>query len=179
MDTSNEVPVGLGDLGVPMDLLVLVEALHDILIGLPATIQLRARSDYYHIVLQIHYRGDSEILNYEYERNNGNNSEDEFTSDTADADEQEVEDSTEELVLMLNKPDKKTESSNGDQLVDEKLSHLKSKDTEAVRKIMRGHPEVIADSFEDERPSTVSVTHPSLLTSENLIHQKARRMSPS
>ncbi len=74
-------------------------------------IQLRARPDYYRIVLKIHYGGDSEILNYEYERDNGNNSEDEFTSDSAGEDEKEVEDSIEELVLMLNEPEMKTESS--------------------------------------------------------------------
>ena len=74
-------------------------------------IQLLARPDYYRIVLKIHYGGDSEILNYEYKRDNSNNSEDEFTSDSADEDEKEVEDSIEELVLMLNKPEMKTESS--------------------------------------------------------------------
>ncbi len=179
LGTLNEVPIGLGEPVVPMGLLVLEETQHDILIDLPTTIQLFARSDYHHTVLKIHYEGDSEILNYEYERDNGYTSEDEFTSDSADADEQEEEDSTEELVLMLNEPDEKTESSDEDQLVDEKLSHLKSKDTEAVRKIMRDHPEVIADSFEDERPSTVLVAHPFSLMSENLIRQKAKRMSPS
>ncbi len=95
-------------------------------------IQLRARLDYYRMVLKIHYGGDSEILYYEYERDNGNTSEDEFTSDSADEDEHEVEDSIEELVLMLNEPEKKTESSDEDQLVAQKLSDLNSKDAEAV-----------------------------------------------
>ncbi len=40
---------------------------YDILIGLPTMIQLRARLDYYRMVLKIHYGGDSEILYYEYE----------------------------------------------------------------------------------------------------------------
>ncbi len=48
-----------------------------------------------------------------------------------------------------------------------------------MKQIVRDYPEAIANSFEDVRPSTVSVTHRLELTSENLIYQKARRMSPS
>ncbi len=59
---------------------------YHIFIGLPILIQLRARTDYYRMVLKIHYGGDSEILNYEYGRDNGNTSEDEFTSENADED---------------------------------------------------------------------------------------------
>ncbi len=130
------------------------------------------------MVLKIHYRGDSDILNYEYDQDNGN-SEDEFTSDSADEDEQEAEDSIEELVLMLNEPEKKTESSDADQFVYEKFSHLNSKDVGAVKAIIRDHPDAIANSFEDVRPSTVSVTHHFELTSENPTYQKTRRTSPS
>ena len=54
-------------------------------------IQLRARPDYYCIVLKIHYWWDFEILNYEYERGSGYTFEDEFTSARADEDEHEVE----------------------------------------------------------------------------------------
>ena len=132
--TLNEVPISLGELVVSMDFLVLEETPYDIGIGLPIMIQLRARPNYYRMVLKIHYGGDSEILNYEYEWDNGNISEDEFTSDSADEEEQEVEDSIEELVLILNKPEKKTESSDEDQLMDEKLSHLNSNDAEAVKR---------------------------------------------
>ncbi len=170
--TLNEVPISMGDLVVPMDFLVLEDTPYDILIGLPTLIQLRARSDYYRMVLRIHYGGDSEILNYEFKRDNGNTSDDEFTSNSTDEDEQEVKDSIEELVLTLNEPEKKIESSDEDQLVDEKRSHLNSKDAEAVRKIIKDHLEVIANSFEDVRPSTVSVTHRFVLTSENPIYRK-------
>ncbi len=62
------------------------------------------------MVLKIHDRGDSEILNYKYERAGAYTSEDEFTSDSIEEDEQEMEHSIEELVLMLNEPEKKTES---------------------------------------------------------------------
>ena len=58
------------------------------------------------------------MLNYEYERDSACTSKDEFTSASADEDEHEVEDSVEdsveELVLILNNPEKKTESSDED-----------------------------------------------------------------
>ena len=142
-------------------------------------IQLRARPNYYRMVLNTHYAGDSEILKDEYGRDCGNTSENEFTSDGIQEDEQEIEDSIEELVLMLNEPEKKTERSNEDQLMDEKLSHLNKRDAEAVKKIMRDYPEVISYPFEDVRPSTVSINHRFALTSENSIYQNARRKSPS
>ncbi len=47
----------------------------DVVIGLPTVITLRARLDYYRMLLKIRFKGDSEILNYEYERENGNTSE--------------------------------------------------------------------------------------------------------
>ncbi len=166
----NEVPISMGELIVHMDFLVLEETSYDILIGLPTMMQLRARSDYYRMVLKIYYAGDSEILNDEYERDNSNTSEDELTSDSADDDEHEIEDSVEELILILNEPEKKTDSSDEDQFLDEKLSHLNTKDAESVRQIVRDCPEIIANSFEDVRPPTVSVTHRFELTSENPIY---------
>ena len=88
--TLNKVPMSMGQLVVTMDFLVLKEAPLDILIGLPTMIQLRVRPNYYRMVLKIHYGGDSEKLNYEYERDNGITSKDEFTSGSAGEDEQEV-----------------------------------------------------------------------------------------
>ena len=142
-------------------------------------IQLRARLDYYRMVLKIHHGGDSEILNYDYKRDNENTFEDEFTSDGVDNKDQEEKDSIEELVLMLNESEKKSAVNDEDQLIDENLTHLNRTDAEAVKRIIKNHLEVIATSFEDARPSTVSVTHRFELTSDNLIYQKARRMSPS
>ncbi len=63
--------------------------------------------------------------------------------------------------------------------MEEILPHLNTKDADAVKKIIREYPEVIANSFEVVKPSTVSVTHRFELTSENPIYRKARRMSPS
>ena len=135
--TLNEVPICLGDLVVPMDFLVLDQTPYDIIVGMPTMIQLRAHLDYYHMVLKINYGENTEISNYEYKRDNGNTSEDEFKSDSADEDEQQVEDAIEELILMLNESEKKTKSSDKDQLGDKKLSHQDSRDTEAVKKIIR------------------------------------------
>ncbi len=58
------------------------------------------------MVPKIYYGADSEILKYEYEQDNGNTFEDEFTSDSPDKYEQEVEDSIEKLILMLKEPEK-------------------------------------------------------------------------
>ena len=62
-----------------MDFLVLEETPYDILIGLPTMIQLLTRPEYCRMILKIHCGGEYEILNHEYERNDGNTSEDEFT----------------------------------------------------------------------------------------------------
>ncbi len=80
---------------------------------------------------------------------------------------------------MLNEYEKEIESSDEDRLVNEKLSHLNLKDAEAFKKIIRDHPEVNPNSFEEVRPSTVSFTHRLELTSENPIYQKVMRISPS
>ena len=177
--TLNEVPISVGELVVPMVFLVPEETPYDILIGLPAMIQLCACPDYYRMVLKIHYEGDSGILNYAYDRDSVCISQDKFTSASADEEEHKVEELVEELVLMLSEPEKKAESSDENQFPEEKLSHLRTKDAELVKKIIRNYPEVIAHSFEDVRSSTVSVTHRFELTSESLIYQKARRMSAS
>lgn len=70
------VPVQMGELVVCLDFLILDESACDVIVGLPIMIQLRDRSDYYRIMIKIHFTGDSEILNYEYEYEN--KSEDEF-----------------------------------------------------------------------------------------------------
>ncbi len=63
-------------------------------------IKLRAPPYDYRMVLKIHYKGDSEILNYEYERENGNTIEDEFTSAKFE-DSSDKDDVNNELVLTL------------------------------------------------------------------------------
>ncbi len=48
----NEVPISMAELVVPIDFLVQEETSYDIHIGLPTMIQLRARPDYYRMVLK-------------------------------------------------------------------------------------------------------------------------------
>ena len=79
---------------------------------------------------------------------------------------------------MLNEPEKKKKSNDEDQFVGKRLSHLNSTDAEAVKKIIRDHRKVIANSFEDVRSSTVSVTQRFELTSEDPVYHKARKMLP-
>ncbi len=129
LGTLDEVPISMGEFVLPMDFLVLEETPYDILIGLLTMIQLRVRPDYYRMVLKIHYAWNSEVLNYEYELDSGNTSEDEFTSDGAEYDKHEEEYSIEELVLMLNEPQKNSQSQDEDQLIEEKLSHLNEVDS--------------------------------------------------
>ena len=131
------------------------------------------------MVLKIHHGGDSEILNYEYDRNNEKYSDYDFTSDCADDKNQDEEDSIEELFLMLNELEKKSAVNDEYHLIDEKLFYLKTRDAQAVKRVIKNHSEVIAPSFKDVRPSTVPVTHRFELTSDNPMYQKPRRISRS
>ncbi len=125
----NEIMGSMGELVVPMNISVLEETLEDILFSLPTMNQLRVHPYYYPMILKVHYGGDYEILNYKYEWCSGNTSEDRFRSDGADEGEQEVEESIKEFVLMLNKPEKRTENSGEDQMVDENISNMSKKDS--------------------------------------------------
>ncbi len=58
----------MGELIIPLDFLLIEESLYDVIIGLPTMVRLRARPGYNRMLLKIHVKGDSEILNYEYER---------------------------------------------------------------------------------------------------------------
>ena len=65
----------MGELVVRIEFLLIESSPYDVIIGLPTTIKLRARPDYYRMVLEVHFEGDSEILNYESEREVGHTSE--------------------------------------------------------------------------------------------------------
>ena len=75
-----DVLIQMGELIVPLEFLVIEISPYGVIVGLPTMIKLRTRPDYYRIVLKAHFEGDSEILNYEYEREVWHISEDEFTS---------------------------------------------------------------------------------------------------
>ena len=61
----------MGELVVPLEFLVIESSAYDLIIGVQTMIKLRARPDYYLMVLKVCFEGDSEILNYEYEREVG------------------------------------------------------------------------------------------------------------
>ena len=123
-------------------------------------------------ILKVHFEGDSEIINYESEGEVGHTSEDKFTSDDL-GDSNNDDESDEGLVLMLsggktNAPDYEEE-----ELVNRKLCDLNQTAIEGIKSILSMYTELIANSFEGFRPSTVAVTHRFELTSNNPIHQKA------
>ena len=59
----------------------------------------RAWYAYYRMFLEVHFEGDSEILNHDYEREVGHTSEDEFTSD--DIRESNNDDESNEGLLQM------------------------------------------------------------------------------
>ena len=105
-----DVPVSMGELTISLDFLVIGKSPYDAIIGLPTMITLRACPDYNRMLLKIHFKVDSEILNYEYERENGNTSEDQFTSAQSD-DTSDNDDVDEELVPTLHSPGPVTHAS--------------------------------------------------------------------
>ena len=65
-----------------------------------------------------------------------------------------------------------------EELVNRKLCHLNQTANKRIRSILRKYPEGIANSFEDVRLSTVSVTHRFELTFNEPLYRKARSISP-
>ncbi len=80
---------------------------------------------------------------------------------------------------MQNEHRRKPKSDDEDQFMSEILTLLNSMEVEAVKQTIKDHSQFIAKSFEDVRPSTVSITHRFELESENRIDQKERKTSPS
>ena len=92
--------IRMGELVVPLELFEIESSPYDETIGLPTVIKLRTRPDYYRMVLKVYFKGDYEVLDYEYERAVGHTSEDEITSDVVGVSNNDDE-SFEGLVLML------------------------------------------------------------------------------
>ncbi len=65
------VPVVTCELTVAQGCRVIEELIYYVAIGFPVIIKLRARLDYYRMLFKIHFKVDSEILNYGYERESG------------------------------------------------------------------------------------------------------------
>ena len=80
-------------------------------------------------------------------------------------------------MLALNETGPLPTPKDDDELLNEKLSHLKVEHTTGFKRVIEKYPEVVANSFEDVPPSTMSANHSFVLTSNNPIYQKSRRMS--
>lgn len=117
VESLENVPVKMGELVVPLDLLILDGSPYDVIVGLTTMIHPRARPDYYQMLISIHFNCHSEMLNYDYEHENGHTWEDEFTTtrsnDTVD------EGSEDELVLMLRHEDLGYGDNDEDELLNE------------------------------------------------------------
>ena len=96
----------------------------------------------------------------------GRTSEDEFTSDDVGESNNDYE-SDERLVLVLSDRKTKARDCKEEQLVNRKLCHLNQTATEVIKSILSKYPELIANSLENVRPSTVAVIHRFELTSNN------------
>ena len=118
-----DVPIQMGELVVPLEFLVIESSPYGVIIGLPKIIKLRSRPDHYRMLLNVHFEGDSEILNYEYEREMGHNSEDWFTSD--DFGESNNDDESDEgLVLMLSEGKTNALDCEEEELINQNLCHI-------------------------------------------------------
>lgn len=78
---------------------------------------------------------------------------------------------------MLRHVDLNHDATYENELLNEKLMYLETSKTEKVRAFILKYLEVFASSFENVRPSAVSVRKGLELTSNKLINQNARRMS--
>ena len=65
-----------------------------------------------------------------------------------------------------------------DELINQEPCYLNQTATQGIKSILNRYAEVIANSFEDVRQSTVTVIYIFELISNNSTHQKSRRMSP-
>ena len=138
-----DVPIQMGELVVPLEFSVIESSLHDVIVGLLRMIKLRAMLEHYRMVLKLHFEGDSEILNYEYEREVGHTSEHEFTSN--DVGESNKDDDSEKgLALMLSDGKTNAPDCEEEELINQKLCHLNQTATEGIKSILSKYREVIA-----------------------------------
>ena len=148
MSHLRDVPIQIGEVVVPLEFLLIEISPHDVIIGILKMIKLRARPEYYRMVLRAYSEGDSEILNYEIERELEHTSEDEFTS--GDVGELNNDDeSGKGLILILSDRKFNAPDCEEDESVNRKLSHLSQTATEGIKRILSKYPEINANSFED------------------------------
>ena len=179
----SNVPVAFGSIVMRLKFLVIENMPFDIIIGDPTQIQMKAKIDKYHATVKLKLNGVTETLNLEYEPEFGDNSEDDFTSETdSETDIGEISDDEdpEALLLMVNdEKEKGTVVTEERDLVDQKLSHLEENFAEKIRDLFAEYGDIIANSFDHIRPSKVETKHKFELTTDEPIFQKNRRAPPA
>ena len=154
----------------------------ELIIGAPALTAMRTSIDLYHQTVTVRHDGQTEILSLEYEPEFGDDTEDDFTSDTED--EKDIgEDSepsdTEGLVLVVNSEDPHTSMTSKDELIEQKLSHVPGDYQEVMRYMLREYQDILAESSEEVRPSNSGTVHKFELTTDEPVFQKLRRVPPA
>ena len=173
------IPVGFGDIVKRLDFMVVDSVPYDLIIGAPTLVKLCTRIDLYHQTVKLRHNGQSETLNLEYEPEIGDDTNDDFTSESET--EEDIGEDSETgdlagLVLTINESDNQLGELSKTDLTEEKLAHLDSHYASKLRALFDGYEDVIAESFDDVRPSNVSVRHSFELTSDRPIFQKLRRV---
>lgn len=79
---------------------------------------------------------------------------------------------------MLHITNTKTTNPGEDVSLSEKLAHHDENRATEIQTFISRYPEVMASSFEEIRPSMVSVAHRFELKSNNPIYQRVRRIAP-
>lgn len=77
------LPVGVGRIVFRLKFFVLNKVPYDLIIGAPTLVQIITRIDMYHQTVKEQKNGKSDILNLEHEPNVGDNTKDDFTTDSS------------------------------------------------------------------------------------------------
>ena len=83
------------------------------------------------------------------------------------------------LVLTINEKHDDAIGISEDDMVYQKLCHLDVAHAQKIKDLFEEYPDVIAESFDDVRPSNVNVMHKFELTTNQPIFQKLRRVPPA
>lgn len=163
------VLVGFGVIVVRLKFLVMIKLPFYIIIGDPALVTMRAKMDRDHHTLRSKVSGVSETWNLEYKPEFGENAEDDVTSNT-ESEEYIGEDSSpsdvERLVLTLNETSSVCTALLEEDLVEEKVVHLSDDNASRIKKMFVEYADIIANSFDDVRPSKVDVLYNFDLTTD-------------
>ena len=143
----SNVPVGFGSVVARLKFLVMDSVPFDLIISDPTQIKLRMKIDKYHSTVKVKMNGKSDTLNLQYEPDIGDNTDDDFTSDS-ESEEDIGEDTDNEdyvgLVLTISEKNDGTVSERDGDMMAQKLSHLEPEYSQRMMDLLGDYPEVIA-----------------------------------